>query len=84
MTRNKTPTKAVPLEGAKNAQEPEETSDLRMPTLGELLKRDIPERQCLLRPWLREHESCLLYTATGVGKPLFALSAALAVAGKGS
>jgi hypothetical protein len=85
--RNKTPPKPVPLEVSKVSkapQEPEDTSDLRMPTLGELLKRDIPERQCLLNPWLREHESCLLYAATGVGKSLFALSAALAVAGNGS
>jgi hypothetical protein len=89
MKKNKMPSKAVPLEVSKVSkvskvpQELEDTSDLRMPTLGELLKRDIPERQCLLNPWLREHESCLLYAATGVGKSLFALSAALAVAGKG-
>lgn len=38
----------------------------------------------MLRPWLREHESCLLYSDAGVGKSLFALSAALAVAGNGS
>ena len=60
------------------------SSDLLMPTLGELLKLPIPERQYLLRPWLREHESCLLYANTGVGKSLFALTAALAVGGKGS
>jgi AAA domain len=60
---------------AKAANGPEVSSDLLMPTLGELLKLTIPERQCLLRPWLREHESCLLYAATGVGKSLFALTA---------
>jgi RecA-family ATPase len=77
---------AAPLEAVENSKERLEavTSDLLMPTLGELLKLDIPERQCLLNPWLREHESCLLYAATGVGKSLFALSAALAVAGNGS
>src|SRR5262249_24351291 len=61
----------------------EVSSDLLMPTLGELLKTPIPERQHILRPWLREHESCLLYAATGVGKSLFALTTALAVAGNG-
>jgi hypothetical protein len=49
------------------AKEPEASSDLLMPTLGELLDTPIPERQHILRPWLREHESCLLYAATGVG-----------------
>jgi hypothetical protein len=60
------------------------SSDLLMPTLGDLLATSIPERQHILRPWLREHESCLLYAATGVGKSLFALTTALAVAGNGS
>jgi hypothetical protein len=55
------------------SREPEVTSDLLMPTLGELFDTPIPERQHILRPWLREHESCLLYAATGVGKSLFAL-----------
>ena len=69
-----------PLEVVKNSKEA--SSDLLMPTLGELLATSIPERQNILRPWLREHESCLLYAATGVGKSLFALTTALAVAGK--
>jgi hypothetical protein len=81
---NKKAAKAVPLGIVQGSEEPEGSSDLLMPTLGELLKLNIPERQCLLNPWLREHESCLLYAATGVGKSLFALSAALAVAGIGS
>jgi AAA domain len=70
-----------PLEVVKNSKEA--SSDLLMPTLGELLATRIPERQHILRPWLREHESCLLYAATGVGKSLFALTTALAVAGNG-
>ncbi len=73
------------LEETMSATRNEEaSSDLLMPTLGELLDTPIPERQHILRPWLREHESCLLYAATGVGKSLFALTTALAVAGKGS
>jgi hypothetical protein len=66
------------------SKEQKVSSDLLMPTLGELLETPIPERQHILRPWLREHESCLLYAETGVGKSLFALTAALAVAGNGS
>lgn len=56
---------------------------LRMPTLGQLLDANFRERQHLLYPWFREAESCMVYAATGVGKSLFALSAALAVAGGG-
>lgn len=56
---------------------------LKMPTLGELLDASFKERQHLLYPWLREQESCMVYAATGVGKSLFALSVAIAVAGGG-
>src|SRR4051794_35675503 len=58
-------------------------AQLRMPTLGQLLEANFRERQHLLWPWLREEESCMVYAATGVGKSLFALSVALAVAGGG-
>jgi RecA-family ATPase len=58
-------------------------STLMQPTLDELLTITFPERQHLLFPWLREQESCMVYSAAGVGKSLFALSAALAVAGGG-
>jgi KaiC/GvpD/RAD55 family RecA-like ATPase len=59
-------------------------STLRMPTLGQLLGATFKERRHLLAPWLREQESCMVYADTGVGKSLFALSAAIAVAGGGS
>jgi KaiC/GvpD/RAD55 family RecA-like ATPase len=59
-------------------------STLRQPTLDELLATQFPDRQYLLWPWLREQESCMVYAAAGVGKSLFALSAAIAVAGRGS
>jgi AAA domain len=61
----------------------EKTSKLKMPTLAQLLATNFGERHYLLFPWLREQESCLLYADTGVGKSMFALSAALAVAGRG-
>jgi hypothetical protein len=56
---------------------------LKVPTLGELLDYRFPERQHLLFPWFRENENCMIYAATGAGKSLFALSAAIAVAGGG-
>jgi hypothetical protein len=56
---------------------------LKAPTLHQLLRTTFAERQYLLFPWLREQESCMVYADTGVGKSLFALSAALAVAGGG-
>lgn len=56
---------------------------LKMPTLELLLTSTFPERQHLLFPWLREQESCMVYADTGVGKSLFALSLAIAVAGGG-
>ncbi len=62
---------------------PEKKSKLKMPTLGQLLNSTFKHRKHLLHPWLREQESCLVYADTGVGKSLFALSAALAVAGGG-
>jgi RecA-family ATPase len=54
-----------------------------MPTAGQLLAARFKARQYLLAPWLREQENCMVYAATGVGKSLFAMSAALAVAGGG-
>ena len=59
------------------------TTTLKMPSLEQLLASSFSERRHLLFPWLREQESCMVYAETGVGKSLFALSAALAVAGGG-
>ncbi len=59
------------------------TVTLKCQTARELLAENIPQRGFLLAPWLREQESVLLYSPTGGGKSLFALSAAIAVAGGG-
>jgi RecA-family ATPase len=61
----------------------EPRSVLKVPTLTQLLACTFKDRQHLLFPWLREQESCMVYADTGVGKSMFALSAALAVAGGG-
>ncbi len=52
-----------------------------MPSAGQLLAATFNERKYLLSPWLREHENCMIYAATGIGKSLFAFSATMAVAG---
>ena len=57
--------------------------NLTVPTLEELLATEFRPRLYLLSPWLREQESVMLYADTGVGKSMFALSMALAVAGGG-
>jgi hypothetical protein len=59
-------------------------STLKIPTLNQLLASTFKNRQHLLFPWLREQESCMVYAAAGVGKSMFALSAALAIAGGGT
>lgn len=66
-----------------DAPAPNEENLLKAPTLQQLLEATFSDRQHLLFPWLREQESCMVYADTGVGKSLFALSAALAVAGGG-
>jgi RecA-family ATPase len=68
---------------AEHRKPPKKKSKLKMPTLAQLLTSTFKHRRHLLHPWLREQESCMVYAATGVGKSMFALSAALAVAGGG-
>jgi hypothetical protein len=62
---------------------PKKDNKLKAPTLGQLLDSKFEDRAYLLEPWLREQESCMVYADVGVGKSMFALSAAIAVAGGG-
>lgn len=57
---------------------------LRYETIGDILARDIPEREFLVSPWLRQGESALIYAAPGIGKSMLTLTLSLAVAGGGS
>lgn len=57
---------------------------LKHVSLAALLAMNLPQRDHLLSPWLREQESCLVWAAAGVGKTMFTLSLALAIAGGGS
>lgn len=56
---------------------------LKSVSLGDLLRADLPQREFLISPWLRQQESVLLWAAAGVGKTMFALTLALAMAGGG-
>ena len=73
-----------PLVAAADGQSKRRTSRLKAPTLNQLLASTFKDRKHLLFPWLREQESCMVYAAAGVGKSMFALSAALAIAGGGT
>lgn len=57
---------------------------LKYETLGQLLAREIPTREYLVDPWLRQGESALIYAAPGVGKSMLSMTMALAMAGGGS
>lgn len=47
------------------------------------MEMDLPRREHLIIPWLRQGESTMVFAAPGVGKSLFALDIALSVAGGG-
>jgi predicted ATP-dependent serine protease len=82
--READPSKTVGYEHRKDSKALKEVDGwqtLKMPTAGQLLEAKFEERKYLLRPWLREHEACMVYAATGVGKSLFALSVSMAIAG---
>lgn len=59
------------------------STSFRIPCIGDILDYEFPPRGDLVAPWLKEGESALIYAAPGVGKSMFALSLALAVAGGG-
>jgi hypothetical protein len=48
-----------------------------------LMQADLPTRDHILSPWLRQGESALIWAAPGVGKSMLALTIAMAVAGGG-
>jgi archaellum biogenesis ATPase FlaH len=58
-------------------------SKLRAPSLDTLLKTEFPPREHLLKPWLRDGESAMIYAPPGVGKSMLTLTLALVIAGGG-
>ena len=61
----------------------ENSGALRVRTLGELLADCKGQPETILEPWLRERQLHMTYAPTGVGKTMFILSIAIAVAGGG-
>ena len=53
-------------------------------TLRELLRKESPERNNLLSPWLPSQGLCLIYSSRGLGKTWMALAIAHAVASNNS
>jgi KaiC/GvpD/RAD55 family RecA-like ATPase len=51
--------------------------------LGAFLKTDIPERPLLLTPWCRQQNTIMIHAWRGVGKTLFSLNIAYAIASGG-
>ncbi len=58
-------------------------TNLKKQTLGQLLEKDLGPRNHLLKPWLREQDSAMIWAAPGVGKTMFTLTLALTIAGGG-
>ena len=61
----------------------EDSSELVVLSLEELLKRPTPPRQNILSPWLPEQGLCMIYAARGLGKTWAALMIAYTVSSGG-
>lgn len=57
---------------------------LKAKTLEAMLALNLPPRERLLAPWLRQGDSAMIFAPTGAGKSIFTLALALAVAGGGA
>jgi RecA-family ATPase len=58
--------------------------ELKVLNLGQLLTEKIKQREAILAPWFKERQACMIYAPTGLGKSMFSMSMALAIAGGGS
>ncbi|MGN6422941.1 MAG: AAA family ATPase [Asticcacaulis sp.] len=65
-------------------ENPQAPQRLQYVSLGSLKAKQFPKRDFLLSPWLREQESVMLWAAPGVGKTMFSMTLALAIAGGGA
>lgn len=66
-----------------NEKEAQKPTERKMLTLADLKTLELPTRKHLISPWLKEGESAMVYAPTGVGKSMFTMTLALAVAGGG-
>lgn len=67
----------------RNGRGADDGARLRSLSLGDLLSTDLPVRDYILDPLMKQGESLMLWAAPGVGKTMAALSIALAAAGGG-
>ncbi|BBF94483.1 AAA family ATPase [Blastochloris tepida] len=67
----------------RNDRRANDGARLRSLSLGELLSADLPVRDYILDPLMKQGESMMLWAAPGVGKTMVGLSIALAAAGGG-
>jgi KaiC/GvpD/RAD55 family RecA-like ATPase len=65
---------------ALNNMRPPPHALLKALNLAEFLKMELPPRRSLLSPWLSEKSLAMVYSPRGVGKTLFALGIAYAIA----
>jgi hypothetical protein len=59
------------------------SAGLKAVTAAALLEMEVPPQEVLLGPWLHDEELAFAYAPRGLGKTLFAMGAAIAVAGGG-
>ena len=57
---------------------------LELVSLKTLLATDFPTKEPLLEPWFYQGQSCMIWSASGVGKTFFSQTLALAMGGGGS
>ena len=67
----------------RNDRRADDGARLRSLSLGELLSVDLPVRDYILDPLMKQGESMMLWAAPGVGKTMVGLSIALAASGGG-
>ena len=61
-------------------EEQHQSSSIKVLSLAQLLTLELPERKCLMAPWLPEQGLAMVYAQRGVGKSWFTWQIALSVA----
>jgi putative DNA primase/helicase len=69
------------MHGKSNGRDTaEETPSIQPLTAAELLQLELPPRQTIIAPWLPEKGLAMIYSPRGVGKTLFGMTSAYAIA----
>jgi hypothetical protein len=75
-----TSTQAIRAQEEREERAPEAIPDMVIEDIYTIAELDIPEREVIIDPWLKERQLGLCYAKRGVGKTYFCLSVACAVA----